>query len=194
MKKIFMALVASLTLGFAGGNIAPVASVVDESPLAGLYIGGGLGSTWTYDTGDFDFSSDTDKSVVDPAIGLRVGYDFYKNSGFVVGAEGRIVASFDANDFDTTVYSLYLKPGYEFEGTGFGVYGLAGYSWTRWDAGEDSINTDGFSFGLGAEYSFTKHLSVAVDWTSNVWDDSISDVDGKNINNDVVMVWVNYKF
>ena len=191
VKSIVLSLMVAASAVFAGGNISPVVPVVEDEPI-GIYVGGGLGSTWTYETGDFDFSSDTGSSKVDPAIGLRLGYEFAKYGNFGFAVEGRIVSSFDANDFDTTVYSAFLKPEYYIEGTEFGLYGLAGYSYTRWNVGDVDSDKSGFAFGLGAEYALTKNVSVSADWTSNVWKDDVDGAD--NVNNDVVMVWLNYKF
>jgi len=194
MKKLITTLMAVGTIAFAGGNISPVEPVVaEDSATTGAYVGLGLGSTWTYTKGNFDFSSDVaGESYIDPMLGINLGYTFYTVGAFDLSAEGRILASYNANDFDTTVYSAYLKPKYTFTDYGFGVYGLLGLAHVRWNDGAYSVNKTGFSFGLGAEYQITKRVSVSADWTSNIWNKEVDGV--KNLNNDVVMVWLNYKF
>jgi len=197
MKKlttILMGVAAATAILSAGGNLAPVAQVKEaESPVAGLYFGGGIGNTWTYDKGDFDFSNDkAGKSYVDAISGLQVGYEFAKYGNFSFAAEGRLLSSFDSNDFDTTVYSAYLRPEYNFEGYPIGIYGLIGASHVRYNVGPANDSQNAFSFGLGAEYKITKHVSISADWTSNLWNKDT--VGNKNTNNDVAMVWVSYKF
>lgn len=190
MKKILAALVATITMAFSGGNIAPVTQVTPDT--TDFYAGIGFGAGWTYRTGDWDFSSDTDGSVVDPMIGARLGYTFYRYDAFEAAIEGRIMSTFNADDVDTTVYNVFVKPEYWFTPE-IGVYGLLGYGYTRWNAGEDAAHKSGFAGGLGAEYQFTKNVSVSADWVTNVWDRDVAEFDEK-VNQDVVTLWVNYNF
>jgi len=191
MKKILMSVIASASILMAGGNISTVAPVSEAPSYTGLYVGAGLGSTWTYTKGDFDFSDDTTKSVVDPAIGLRVGYNFWQYGSFVLGTEGRLTASFDADDTDVTSYEVFVKPEY-FVTPEFSVYGLAGYGWTRWNEGSAVYKSNGFAGGLGVGYKLTKDVSVSADWVTSVWNKDL--MGEKDLNNDKVMVWLNYKF
>jgi opacity protein-like surface antigen len=124
-------------------------------------------------------------------MGVRAGWTFYRNDAFESAIEGRIMSTFNADDFDTTVYNVFVKPEYWITPE-IGVYGLVGYGYTRWNAGEESIHKSGFAGGLGAEYQFTKNVSVSADWVTNVWDKKVGSID--NINQDVVTLWVNYKF
>jgi opacity protein-like surface antigen len=196
MKKLMSALVAFMfsAILMAGGNIAPIAQVApDSDSTIGMYVGAGVGSSWTYHKGDFDFASDkAGKSYVDPLTGIKVGYEFYRDGSIGVAIEGRMLASINADDFDTSIYSAYLKPEYYFGEYPIGVYGLIGASHVRYNDGSDSESHNGFSFGLGAEYQITKRISVSADWTSNLWNKDA--LGGKDINNDVAMVWVNFKF
>jgi len=190
MKKIMMSAIVASGLLMAGGDISPVTQVTPDS--SDFYVGLGLGSTWTYTKGDFDLTDDVlGKSYVDPMMGFRAGYTFWRSGDFEAAVEGRVLASFDSNDFDTTVYSAFIKPEY-WVTPEIGVYGLGGYSYTRWNAGGWSDHQGSFAFGLGAEYQITKSVSVSADWVSNVWNDNVAGV--KNLNNDVAMVWLNYKF
>jgi opacity protein-like surface antigen len=196
MKKIIMALaILGSTLLMAGGDIKPAeTAVVAEVPSSktGLYAGVGLGVGYTYTEGNFDFSDDVaGESYVDPMVGLKVGYDFYKTGDFTAAVEGRLMSSFNSNDFDTTVYSAFLVPKYEVMRDGR-VYGLIGASRVRYNVGNDTESYTDFAFGLGAEYDITKDVSVSVDWTSNMWNNDKDCLD--DLNNDIVAMYVTYKF
>lgn len=196
MKKFLAAIVAvmlSAGTSFAGGDIAPVAQVSPASDSSDFYLGLGAGTNWTYHKGDFDFSNTVvGESYVNPVIGLKGGYEFYKVGDFGFAVEGRVLSTINADYFDTSVYSLYIKPEYYIGDTGYGVYGLIGASHLRFNDGTGSENANSFSFGLGAEYQITKRISVSADWTSNMWNKDV--LGGKDINDDTVMVWVNFKF
>ena len=189
IKNIVMSLVIGVSAMFAGGSISPVVNV-DESKT-GLYLGVFTGSLWNYEGGEFDFTSDTDYSVVDGVVGVDVGYTFYKTGPFEAAIEGRVYSTYNANDFDTTVYSTYLKPTYNINSK-VGVYGLLGASHVRLNAGYESVSKNGFSWGLGAKYGINKDVDLFVDYTSHLWNKTVGYAN--DFNTDAVVVGLNYKF
>ena len=195
MKKFNLSLVAVLamsTFAIAGGDIAPVEPVVEvpvvieEVSTGGLYLGlaYGLlnasiedarnvnvpaGGTVTHTLLDTDFDE----------IMLQAGYKFNE----YVAVEGRYwfgmessISSWNidttANDVTIDAWGLYVKPMYPVTEE-FNVYAMLGYAGA--DLEQHSRNyvsdsVDGFSWGIGADYSFTENVAVFVDYVS-IYDD-----------------------
>ncbi len=217
MKNIVLSTVAVLAMSsfaVAGGDIAPVEEpiVVVESVVtdSGLYLGLGYGfmnaeitdsmlvqgGTITNTVLDEDFSS----------IMIQAGYKF--NS--YIAVEGRYWFGLDSdttlfsgsNNFpaDVTVdaWGIYVKPMYPVTDA-FDIYALLGYAGA--DISTDHISNpfnndgvDGFSWGLGAAYSFTDNLAVFVDYV-NIYDDEEDYIGGSTDTTiDSVTLGVSYKF
>jgi len=198
MKKLNLSLVTILamsTFAIAGGDIAPVEPVVEtpyvEESTGGFYLGlaygllnGSIddninvpGGTVTNSLLDTDFDE----------IMIQAGYKFND----YVAVEGRYWFGMEssinnwnidtsANDVTIDAWGLYVKPMYPVT-EAFNVYALLGYAGA--DLEKHSLNyvsdsVDGFSWGLGADYSFTDNVAVFVDYVS-VYDDSESYVGGE---------------
>ena len=227
MKNIVLSAVAVLAMSsfaVAGGDIAPVEEpVVVVEPVitdSGFYLGLGYGfmnvnvadeassGNWTYteDILDEDYSS----------IMLQAGYKF--NS--YVAVEGRYWFGLDS---DTTLYSgssnipadvnvdswgIYVKPMYPVTDA-FDIYALLGYASSDLSAEQtvgagtltyDSDSLDGFSWGIGAQYTVSDNFGIFVDYVS-IYDDADSWYD---VNHDVnydtdqsvsaITLGVNYQF
>ena len=193
MKNIVLSAVAVLAMSsfaVAGGDIAPVEEpiVVVEEPVvtdAGFYLGLAYGaanveSTWTetdLSGGTYtDPSEDFDYSTVM----LQAGYKF--NS--YVAIEGRYWFGMDEEIFtgeDLTVdtFGIYVKPMYPVTDA-FDIYALLGYAssdLTVEDASgviyDPNYDIDGFSWGIGAAYSFNDNVSLFVDYV-HMYDDESS--------------------
>ena len=218
MKNIVLSAVAVLAMGsfaVAGGNIAPIEEpivvpepVVDDS---GFYLG------LAYGYGNFDIAAE---AQVDDGNGFIVGggrhyaYDASYNSIMVqagykfnsyVAVEGRYWFGLDESvsyfgDFDLSVdtWGIYVKPMYPVT-YAFDIYALLGYASSdateSWSGGSDDYNTkDGFSWGLGAAYSFNDNVAIFVDYVSMYNDDEVVD----NWNEDItISTWnfgVTYQF
>jgi len=190
MKKIVMLMAFVGTL-WAGGDVAPVEPVVSVVKQKDFYVGAGLGTTWNYRKGDFEFADDEKYSKVDPAVGIKAGYTFYRDGDFSASAEGRLVSTFNSNDLDTTVYSAFLVPKYKVA-KDVSVYGLLGGSHLRLNEGSYNTSKNAFAFGVGAEYDLTKDVVLSADWVSNAWNKKVGCE--KDFNNDTVMAFVSYKF
>lgn len=194
MKKFNLSLVTVLamsTFAIAGGDIAPVEPVVEtpyveEVSVGGLYLGLGY-SVLKSDSNFFDadvgsgnlsLSYDDDYS----AIMLQAGYKFNP----YVAVEGRYWAGLTDNSFtvggntfdsDATAWGLYVKPMYPVTDA-LDIYALLGYGSASMngvviDGLTRDFDIDGFSWGIGAAYSFTDSFAVFVDYV-DFQDDDIS--------------------
>jgi opacity protein-like surface antigen len=210
MKNIVLSTVAVLAMSsfaVAGGDIAPVEEpVVVVEPVvtdAGFY----LGLAYSYmmsDVGHFDnnrnlgFNLDTDSH----SIMLQAGYKF--NS--YVAIEGRyweglsddafafdntVTSRFDA---DQTAWGIYVKPMYPVTDS-FDVYALLGYGEgsvnnVKDRSGTHDLDSDGFSWGIGAAYSFTENVSIFLDYVA--FDDNDFDFANETYTYDHSMDTVNF--
>ncbi len=168
MKKFNLSLVAVLamsTFAIAGGDIAPVEPVVEvpviiEEDNSAFYLGLGYGLV-NYQI-DRELGANVDEDV--NTVMFQAGYEF--NS--YVAVEGRYWYGFDdigdiAGDYST--WGIYVKPQYPIGA--FSIYALLGYASTSAEPDHnivDYVDTDSFSWGLGAQYAFTENLSVFVDY------------------------------
>ena len=196
MKKFNLSLVAVLamsTFAVAGGDIAPVEEpvvvvpeVIEES-AGGLYLGLGY-SALKSDSNFFDFTgsihhpTDATISFDDDysAIMLQAGYKFND----YVAVEGRYWAGLTDNSFTITgntfdsnanAWGVYVKPMYPVTDA-LDIYALLGYadvtvSDVQIGSRVRDFAIDGFSWGVGAAYSFTDSLAVFVDYVDFQDDD-----------------------
>ena len=203
MKNIVLSAVAVLAMSsfaVAGGDIAPVEEpmVVVEPVITdgGFYLGlaysllstdlqetyptGNADSTLTRDWGSDDFSQ----------IMLQAGYKF--NS--YVAVEGRYWIGLDDNTYTSNIlgeltneidtWGIYVKPMYPVTDA-FDIYALLGYASADYQVSGsgytlDADAFDGFSWGIGADYSFTDNVSVFVDYVS-LYDDTFVNNNGNNV-------------
>ena len=220
MKNIVLSAVAVLAMSSfaaAGGDIAPVEEpVVVVEPVvtdAGFYLGlaYGLGNIdgnvyWPDGNVDFMLSEyDIDYSTVM----LQAGYKF--NS--YVAVEGRYWFGLD-EDSTVTFYGqpenittnidtwgIYVKPMYPVTDA-FDIYALLGYAGSTLDVDNGgttySQDLDGFSWGIGAAYSFNDNVSLFVDYVSMYDDDAETvDADSDLLTDNTISTWnfgVTYKF
>jgi len=188
-KKILVALMATMTMAFAGGDIAPTqtqAIVVEEvqPELNGFYLGAG----YTYIANDLDVYGLTFTEGQNAGT-ILAGYNFNE----YVAVEGRYIftASTDfANEIqvDGDIWGVYVKPQYNVSDD-VKVYGLLGYGDVK------SINdADGFQYGLGAAFAVTQNVEVFGDWI-RAFDDGVeSELASADATVDAFTVGVNYKF
>ncbi len=203
MKKFNLSLVAVLamsTFAMAGGDIAPVEEPVVVVPeviesTGAFYLGAAYGllstdleekfptvdgRTLTRDWGSDDYSQ----------FMLQAGYKFND----YIAVEGRYWIGMDdtswnhvdhgelTNEIDT--WGIYVKPMYPVTDS-FDIYALLGYadadytvSGSGYTLSSDAF--DGFSWGIGADYSFTDSVSVFVDYVS-LYDDEFVNNAGNNV-------------
>ena len=191
MKKFIMALVATMTMSvmtFAGGDIAPVEEPAIAAPVTkDFYVGGHWTANQAFVDGDRSWFEDDDRLAY--GLGGQVGYTFFRSGDFTTAVEGRVTYTFmgDADGSEFWTGDVMLKPGYAFGD--FGVYALAGYTYTDFDIdnfGDDTV--DGFVWGGGAQYAINDTVEVFADYT--VRPEIIKDV----VNNEVITIGFNYKF
>ena len=188
MRRVNLSLATLLaisTFAIAGGNVAPieteVAPITTEVEVApvennGFYIGIAYG----YSNVQLD-NSLTGNKVDDYDYGsilLDIGYKINP----YISIEGRYWAGINSNndlawknhiDSDVTVdaWGIYAKPTYPVSDK-FDIYALVGYgsgdaSYDIPNAGTiDSENSEGFSWGLGAEYQMSNNVALFIDYTS----------------------------
>jgi opacity protein-like surface antigen len=218
MKKFNLSLVAVLamsTFAIAGGDIAPVEEpvVVVEEPVvtdSGFYLGLAYGliqadSETTFPGGNLTYDEHSESYS---EIMLQAGYKF--NS--YVAVEGRYWIGMSDNSWsarfdddyvgvtgEVDTWGLYVKPMYPVT-ENFDIYALLGYADIDYQIKSAGYTyrgdaVDGFSWGLGADYSFTDSVSVFIDYVS-LYDDTWVNADGNNVD-DVIDTWnfgVTYQF
>jgi opacity protein-like surface antigen len=102
---------------------------------------------------------------------------------------------------DADAWGIYVKPTYPVTDA-FDVYALLGYGSatandiTLNDGTRTDVDVDGFSWGIGAAYSFTNNWSVFLDYVAfddSNFDNSITALEG-NHEFDTINFGVTYKF
>jgi len=218
MKNIVLSAVAVLAMSsfaVAGGDIAPVEEpiVVPEPVVAdtGFYIGAAYG--YMNNTVDYTKNKATTSFLDDSQNELMIDAGYKFNA--YVAAEGRYwlgadtTYTVDGQPYDISIdaWGLYVKPMYPVTDA-VDIYALLGYASTSPSVDKkftnsgyntyDSNDLDGFSWGIGAAYSFTDALSVFVDYTSLYnTDDTYATVDGDVTLDSTVDTWnfgLNYQF
>ncbi len=201
MKKIVLsaaAVLAMSTFAIAGGDISPSQEPMVDLPDAisfdggGFYLGLGYGSLsgeedFSFNDGYYDVTISEASRDFDQLL-LVGGFKFMD----YVGVEGRYWMGMNdlTGDYyylddivDTTAeldaWGIYVKPMYPVASE-FNVYALLGYATTTLDekihAGRytisESTDLDGFSWGLGAAYTFGGNISIFADYV-NLYDDAV---------------------
>jgi len=206
MKKIKLSLVSVLAmsgLAFGGGDISPV---VEEIPVvidnSAFYVGIGYG----YFNQSNDNIASTAANIefdVDSVL-LQAGYQYNQYVAF----EGRYwigmgdisqSGGLNPGDYsgDMNAWGLYVKPMYPVADN-FDIYALLGYADTSVEYDNGAYwDTDGFSWGLGAQYEIMENVLIFADYVNLSIQDSV-DFESNDINVDVDIytfnIGVSYKF
>jgi OOP family OmpA-OmpF porin len=155
---ILATVLLSSTFLVAGGGVSPATVEVEPIPVAELtpiYLGIGL----VY--GKYNGCTSPGCNYEDVTYGamLRAGYEW--NQYF--GVEARLLSTFLGADSlggeKLQHIGIFAKPMYPL-GEDFNIYGLLGYGWTKTRTQLSSsllptLNTSGFSGGLGLEYDLS---------------------------------------
>jgi len=160
MKKLALSLVAVAAMSttvYAGGDVAPVVPMVDDS---GFYAG--LGYSY------MSLRDDEGGELTGNGVLFLAGYQF--NRYFAV--EGRYATtvgdlSVDGGgdlDAELSNIGIYLKPMYTMDK--LTLYALLGYGEITLQppGGAPEGSESGFQWGLGASYAVTEDISVNVDY------------------------------
>jgi opacity protein-like surface antigen len=194
MKKIVLSAVAVLAMSsfaVAGGDIEPAAPVAVPMAMEGNFYAGISYSCYDVKQTDGNRIGTTIDEDFESAM-LQAGYKFNQ----YVSVEGRywigleedvLVDNTLYNDFTANSWGLYVKPMYPVY-DGLDVYALLGYASTSYDDVVEDV--DGFSWGLGIEYTFSNNIGLFIDYASLNYDSG-------TYNDDYVDTYnfgVNYKF
>jgi len=214
MKNITLSIVSVLALsglGYAGGDITPIeptmeAPIVDDSAF---YIGLGYGY-FNQSIDNIAIPGVTDIELDTNSIFLQAGYQYNQ----YVAVEGRywfgisdISQSGGVNPGDHSgdldAWGIYVKPMYPVADN-FDIYALLGYVDTSVEYNDGAYwDTDGFSWGIGAQYEVMDNVLIFADYLNLGMPDSfdytdstgsvIPDIDA-DINLYTFNVGVSYKF
>ena len=211
MKKVTLSLVSIMALSglaFAGGDIVPVVEepiIVEDN--SAFYVGIGYG--YFNQSNDNIGNTPVNIELALDTVLLQAGYQYNQ----YVAVEGRYwigVGDLEqsgslTNDLsgDYSAWGIYVKPMYPVTEE-FDVYGLLGYASTSLESDGGSYwDTDGFSWGLGAQYEVAENIILFADYVNLGMPDSFDFTDGNgvvypdtdaDINLYTINVGVSYKF
>lgn len=200
MNKIVFsvcAVMAMSSLGFAGGDFAPVEPVVEtpmveESTPGAFYVGLGLSALSTRD-GSLNFFSEESGQDRTGNLTFLAGYEFNP----YVAVEGRYSMYIaKENILNNDTWGIYLKPQYPVT-EDFKVYALLGFGGMTVD-GVNGYNIDvsdtGFQWGLGTSYSVTEDIAIFADYVSIANDMDADAPASAQISADAVTIGMTYNF
>lgn len=181
---------STLTLALAAALLS--VSVVQASEFSGGWIGGKIGNNRSDVTDTVAVATATAKNAT--TYGFEAGYNWDINS-FLLGVDG--FADFNQKtthntipvgtiNFGTDVYGLDLKAGLPMGD--WLPYAKLGYGSVR-GTGALIGSAGGAHLGLGVEYKFAPHWSVAGEYTN-----ISSKATGVKVNNNNLTIGINYYF
>jgi len=207
---IFTALCGSFAMG--GGDIAPVVPVAEEYPAVdnnALYIGAGY-AYFKQSNDDIVYRGVNKIELETDSILLQAGYQYNEYLAFEgrywfgvgdISQSGGMKPGDRSGDYDA--WALYVKPMYPVT-EHLDVYALLGYAETDVEYDDGSFwDTEGFSWGVGAQYEVVENIVVFADYISLSTHDSFDIVapNGaivENVDADVdlymVNVGISYRF
>lgn len=196
MKLAIAAVAATLTAGsaFAGGYTSPVVETPVVAPVVPVAVESG--ADWTgfyaglqYGQGNTEASLGGDSVETDfDAYGVHGGYnrDF---GNYVLGGEldyNKIDLDDDAGDAD--LWRLRGRAGYDMgKFLPYVTLGAAHIS------GDNDLSETDVTYGIGGEYMVTDKFTVGAEYTKQDFSD-VSDVDGLDLDSDMVQVRASFRF
>ncbi|HQS78177.1 MAG: hypothetical protein B7Y13_07420 [Sulfurovum sp. 24-42-9] len=188
MKKIVLSAwtVAALSsVGFAGGDMAPVEPVVStpmmEEVTKNFYVGLGLTGVGT-STDDVNIFSEEPYQDRTGNLSLLAGYAFNP----YIAVEGRYSLYVSEEDYlNTDFWGIYAKPQYPVteDFTLYALLGFGGVTSSGTNGAAIDLDDTGFQWGLGASYDvaddiavFVDYVSVADGMTPDAWNGATPDV------------------
>ncbi len=194
MKNIVLSAIAVFAMSsivVAGEGIAPQEELTIATPAAAKeYAGAYIGIAYSFiDSPISNFNTFPDGTHILPSLDIDLSTGgFMINFGYrfnaYVAVEGRYWGGGNDNgeidvnginlghiDIDLDAWGIYVKPMYPVSEV-FDVYALLGYGSATFEHNNqynnvsysESLDTSGFSLGLGGAYSFGENISVFADY------------------------------
>jgi len=196
IKKLTLSLVAMVamsTMAFSGGDVEPVAPVVDDS---GFYVGLGY-SYMTFDR--IRPGNGVLKSLTGNGITAIAGYQFnpyFAIEGRYSTTVGDMTRKIGGNEVDVdaelTNIGIYLKP--MVSSGNLSLYGLLGYGkLTFTNSFSVERSESGFQWGLGAGYKISENFNLNLDYIC-YYDDTGFDGAPGDYSSDAVTLSLTYRF
>jgi len=173
MKKIALSLATVLTL-------SSVAFASDTTSQAkndnGFYLGLGYGYLdASNDVGSVNTDITTDNLMlqggykINKYVSLEMRRWVEVGSGDATQSGGNYPGSYNADN--TYAWGAYVKPAYPILNN-LNVYGLVGYGISSLKYNDNTTESNGFSWGLGGEFTLNEHVAFFVDYVSVTSQDS----------------------
>lgn len=182
--------------------VAPVVAPITAYNWTGFYAGASLGGEWLQDKVSYPGGSTT----VGPASvygGLQAGYN-YQMGPWVIGAETDVGYARPTKSLlvgraeENWQGTIRARAGYAFDNVL--LYGTGGFAWANFKLSDNAAGVErtttrgGWVLGAGAEYAFTKNISVKGEYLyADYGKATVGSVENK-LADHLVRVGVNYKF
>jgi outer membrane immunogenic protein len=179
---------------------APVAAPVSAYNWTGFYAGANLGGEWLNDKMSTAAGSAT-RTPGSVFGGLQAGYNYQINQ-FVLGAEADVGYGRPSG---TTVYgrgegnwsgTVRARAGYAIDNVL--LYGTGGLAWKNFKLNDTAVERTtsraGWTLGAGAEYAFTRNVSVKGEYLFADYGKANIGATEHKLQDHLVRVGVNYKF
>lgn len=176
------------TLAWTAGALALALSQICLAQNAGLYLGANVGqSKYNIDCGGGLSCDDSDT-----AFKLYGGYKFHPNWSAELGyadlGKAKLSGPGGTDEMGATAWDLTGVFQWPIAASGFSIFGRAGlYLADMKLSGPDhgKKTSSGLTFGLGAEYDFTRSLGVRAEWQRYAKVKIRNDVNGVEDDGDV---------
>lgn len=181
---------------------APVTAPITAYNWTGFYAGAHLGGEWINDKMNDGVTS---RTVTPGSVfgGLQAGYNF-QTGPWVLGVETD--ASYGHAVKSTTIGrveqdwsgTLRARAGYAFDN--ILLYGTGGLAWSNFKIDDSALglrrttSRAGWTLGVGAEYAFTKNISVKGEYLYADYGKAHVGGVSHDLSDNLVRVGVNYKF
>lgn len=180
----------------------PVVAPITAYNWTGFYAGANLGGEWLHSK---QSGYGIDRSTTPGSVfgGLQAGYNF-QTGPWVVGAEADVGYGHPTK---TTLLgraeenwsgTIRARGGYAFDNVL--LYGTGGFAWANFKISDSAAGLDktttraGWTLGAGAEYAFTKNISVKGEYLyADYGKANVGGVESK-LSDHLVRMGVNYKF
>lgn len=196
MKLSYLSIAALVAAGsaHAGGYVAPVVEpapvVAAPAPVAGVSDWTGFYAGLQYGQGNGELSGSTLDSDFD-AYGIHAGY-MHDFGQFVLGGE-LDYNKIDVDDLDEKgdLTRLRARAGYDMGR--FLPYVTLGAAKLSADLGTVDVSETAFTYGIGADYKVSERFTIGAEYSKQDFDD-VEDIDGLDLDSDLLQVRGSFRF